>query len=564
MDIVNRLMGVNVFLSSAAGGVAVKQRVFGFTRPADNESARRTARKRRPGLTWIDYAVWGLYSIAVLVACAHHQTWADEAQAWLLVRDVPLSSIFGTYLHYEGSPGLFHLVLWILCRLHLTFKGMQYAMGIIAIAGIGVFLRYSPFPTIIRAVLPFTFYLCYQYAVIARSYVAVPLLVFAIAALIGHPRKNVFGLAVVLGLLANLCAQGFALSAGFAFLAWHRIYRERPVSAGWKRPVIAACVLGAFWSVAIVTAWPVKDNMFTPSPRLLHVLWKHAADESPNADTGYKGPADLQPVEPHLSKLEKVEERFNRLYRASMLPITDIPWLSVAIVAVFAAYLFSTGQLLNLLPYLFLQLFFVLIVARSWHWGLGLVALIGILWISWPGAGEPNERMWARVLSAALLAMAVIQIGWTVRAIRTDLTGSYSGDRETAEFLKQRVEGKHVAGFDFWSIGVLPYFDSNIFENQHKEGFWLWSKSQDPDDRVDETMASHPDYVVIGAAFPSDGSIATNSCPQVSPGAACPFIETHILSRTAYRETHRFCGHAFSGGDYSELECQLILEPYRR
>ena len=481
------------------------------------------AGRRSFRLTVIDCAVLVIYSALVLVTAAHHKAWADEAQSWLLARNLPLTSLFGKYLHKEGSPGLWHLLLWFLARAHVTYKAMHYWAAATAIAGIWVFLSRSPFPQVVRAVLPFTFWLMYQYAIIARSYVAVPLFVFLAASLLVQPKKHPFALAIALGLMANLCSQAFALSVGFAIVAWLRIRRGNSDSAASHPPArfgAPAAVLAAFWAAAIATAFPVKDNAYLPSSQLL---------------TGFS--------------------KWFAILVTTTSGISQIWPASIAILGVMIAYLIASRQWKNLAPYILLQLVFVELVCRAWHFGLGLVALLGILWISWPDASHPRSRRWAWVLTFALLAVAAIQIPWSVRAIRTDLQGSYSGDQQAAAFLAQHIEGKRAAGFQFWSIGVVPYFSSNPFFNQHKEGFWSWSTSSHVDDRVDQTMLSAPDYVVIGAALRTDANTGAILVPSQPP------IEAHILSTTHYRETHRFCGSAFSGAGYTELECQLILEP---
>lgn len=494
------------------------------------------APRLKPGLTWVDRAVLILYAAIVLVTAAHHKAWADEAQSWLLARDLTLTSLFGKYLHYEGTPGLFHLTLWMLCRLHVSYKAMHYVVAIVAIAGIWVFLRRSPFPLLVRATLPFTFYLLYQYAIVARSYIAMPLFVFLIASLFTRPGKNPVALAFALGLMANLCTQGFVLSAGFALLAWIRISEQRRAGErtdgeppAWKRLAIAASILLAFWGIAVLTALPARDNSYLPPSQMLVGLSK-----------------------------------WYTVIVTTTFGISDIWPLSIAILVVFFAYLLSSKQIANLLPYIFLQALLVGVVCRPWHFGLGLLALIGILWISWPDSAEQKGRFWARVLSCALLAVAAVQIVWSARAVQTDMAGSYAGDQNAAEFLSQRISGKRVAGFQFHSIGILPYFKSNIFENQHKEGFWFWSSAAHVDDRVDETVKTRPDFIDIGMAVQAGGAAPVTNCPEVFPGAVCPLIETHILSTAPYRETHRFCGNAFSGAASNEMECQIILEPTQK
>ena len=55
-------------------------------------------------------ALTALFLVRGAVAAAHHELWRDEAQAWLIARDVPLSRLFAE-LHYEGHPALWFLLL---------------------------------------------------------------------------------------------------------------------------------------------------------------------------------------------------------------------------------------------------------------------------------------------------------------------------------------------------------------------------------------------------------------------------------------------------------------------
>src|ERR1700730_17696733 len=61
-----------------------------------------------------------LYAGSLAYMIPRHEPWADEAQAWELAQSLSLKSLFGTYIHYEGSPGLWHALLWLLSRLGAT------------------------------------------------------------------------------------------------------------------------------------------------------------------------------------------------------------------------------------------------------------------------------------------------------------------------------------------------------------------------------------------------------------------------------------------------------------
>jgi len=519
--------------------------------------------RETPRFGALEAAVFIVYLALLAWTMAHHVPWVDEAQGWLVARDSSLFDLFNTRLRYEGSPGLWHLLLWVLCRMHVSFTAMRWIVSIVPAAGIFVFLRYSPFPAILRIVLPFSFYLGYQYAVISRNYIAAPLLIFICAVLFAKPARNLVWLAVVLGLLSNLCAQGLVISAGFAAMIALRLWREKKAGAGSIRfdRLLAACLcLCAFWAVSVWSTRPASDDIYTPAWRATHLEKKPAASGAAPAT----GLSTSQPAE-NETVTETKPERHGTLHHAaerfeeSVTYGLSNSWLiSLAAWCIVAVFLVAGKDAIDLLPFLLLQVLFEFVAARPWHFGMVLLALLAVLWIDWPLEGSSPAPVWRAILSMLVLVVAGEQCLWTVRAIRTDLTGKYSGDRDAAEFLATQIPGKTIAGFQYYSIGILPYFSSNIFENQPKEAFWNFSKKVDVDAHLAETLQKQPELIDVGFAVRPPGS--AGSAPIGLPETFQPKIERDILATGSYRETHRFCGDAFSGHGYHEGLCQVILE----
>src|SRR5581483_1229912 len=79
-----------------------------------------------------DTAVLSLWFAIVAFILPYHEKWADEAQAWLIARDLPLRTIWFHELRYEGSPGLWHTILWIAQH---WFHAPYGALGYIGLAG---------------------------------------------------------------------------------------------------------------------------------------------------------------------------------------------------------------------------------------------------------------------------------------------------------------------------------------------------------------------------------------------------------------------------------------------
>ena len=100
---------------------------------------------------------------------------------WQIARSVPVLEIFRHYLGYEGSPGLWHLLLAMLAKMNVTYEGIHWVSGLIAVGTSLLLIFLAPFPLWIRFTLPFTLFLAFQYAVVARNYVLVPILLFTVA-----------------------------------------------------------------------------------------------------------------------------------------------------------------------------------------------------------------------------------------------------------------------------------------------------------------------------------------------------------------------------------------------
>src|SRR5690242_15839774 len=98
------------------------------------------------------------YAAIVASAIAHHEPWADEAQAWQLARNLPLHDLFLTNLHYEGHPILWYVLLRILNLGNVSYVGMHWVCGAIGVASTALFLFASPFPKYLKILLPFTYF----------------------------------------------------------------------------------------------------------------------------------------------------------------------------------------------------------------------------------------------------------------------------------------------------------------------------------------------------------------------------------------------------------------------
>jgi hypothetical protein len=539
--------------------------------PESTTASPHAASSPRRGWTWIDTAILAAYASVVAIGIRWHEPWADESQAWLLARDNSWPQLMLHRLHYEGTPGLWHTLLRILVRLHVSYAGMHGVSGGCALLGVALMLRFAPFPFWLRGLLPFTFWLAYQDAVVARSYVLFTPIAFAAAALLRTPRRRPLAIALVLGLMANISLHGFVASVGFATaaalnsLAAPNGQRRRPSS--W---LPAAALLIAFWIAAVAVMFPAPDVDFGGARNVERAASRLNEAFGQPAPAAVAPPAgDLQPLpplRPHRTQAQAAWHAIAHVLGLLTWPLSAIPLLGLALCALVIAEAIVSAQIRWLLPWLLMVFVFTSVSIRPRHAGMLAVAFLAALWMLWP-AQPPAAglRAWLHRLTLLLLAVVCLeQIAWTLHAVRADVHGPYCGDPATAQFLAAHAAGKRVAGFGYDSIGPAAWFSGPIYSNQ-PHAWWVWSSNARVDAEAPAVLATHPDFLVYGGAEvdPRQGDLIDDWYRSAEP--EFPLSDTYGVlgfARThGYRETHRFCGHAWMRNGSAEELCQVILEP---
>lgn len=133
-----------------------------------------------------------------LVMIHFHEMWRDELQAWLIARAASTPLDMYRNLYYEGHPPLWHGLLYIVTRFTGNPVFMQLLHVGIASAIAYVILRYSPFSRLQKVLLTFSYFIFYEYGVIARNYSLGILFMFLFCALMLAKKKNYLHIGLVL------------------------------------------------------------------------------------------------------------------------------------------------------------------------------------------------------------------------------------------------------------------------------------------------------------------------------------------------------------------------------
>jgi hypothetical protein len=417
-----------------------------------------------------DLTVLGVWILVTTFTLIHHEKWADEAQAWLLARDLDLPTLWFKELRYEGTPGLWHSILWLAQHiLHIPYSGLGAIGLLLATVGVAFMLLRAPFPAYVRYLLAFSYFMLYQYAVIARPYVLLPLLAFA-AALLFKDAKHPERITIVLVLLANLTLHGVLLTAciGLAFL-----WQAKRLWAGLDEPVrgryvlcTGALLLVLFFVFAVINPPPDVSALNTVQAKTLSVI-------VPEAWQGING------------------------------AFFDWTPLTLAWLALMGGWCFMRKDANGLLlPIMVLVLggFFGFYGAPH-HQGTMFIAAITGFWIAWPTKREEKTfSVHARWTHQALVVGLVCLLGYqtwnAVVVVGNEYRYPYSGAEDAVKYLKS-VGADHLSvnGYLLGMSAVQAQFDHNILANRPAAYFHLGGPAELNLDQDIKTYAA--DYVVF-------------------------------------------------------------------
>ncbi len=436
------------------------------------------------------YAPAAAYATLLCVAVAHHEAWADEAQSWLLARDASLPELWTRLLHYEGTTGLWQTLLHILIGAGLPYWGMNVFSAVLGLAAACVMFWRAPFPLPIRVGLPFTFFLCYQYAVIARSYDLLPLLLFCCAAIYHQREKEPRILTILLCVMAAASVHGMVLAMAIGVSVLVSSTDRRRLTA----PAIGFAAVIVLLSVA---AWPAADGTFISGL---------------NLSIGHVGEITL---------------------KAFANAFTGEPVSSLLVVALSIPLLWrGGGWLVFLLATLGLCGVAALIYSQVWHHGLLFLAWLFAVWISWPRSSMKARRLPYQLAVVALVIVVAVQCYWAAASIAYDWRQPYSGSRAAAQGLTEmNLTGKRLYAIGYACTAIQPYFPSNIFANVNDgrpAAYWDWSRRNHVNPDSLHLAETRPDYVMVGYKNEFERGVWTG-----------------LVEKSGYRAIRHFGGNTF-------------------
>ncbi|MFA6058787.1 MAG: hypothetical protein WC756_11360 [Taibaiella sp.] len=132
-------------------------------------------------LPWLAFVI---YLVIASFTMMHHELWGDELHSWNMAKTSNTFLELMQNRRYEGHPPVWHIILWLITRFTHNPEYMQWVHLCIAAMAVYLVLFRSPLPLIIRILIPFGYYLLYEYAILSRNYMPGVLAGFLLCALL--------------------------------------------------------------------------------------------------------------------------------------------------------------------------------------------------------------------------------------------------------------------------------------------------------------------------------------------------------------------------------------------
>ncbi len=412
-----------------------------------------------------------------------HERWGDEAQAWLLARDASVSEIVFQYVKPEGSPVSWHLILKFAITLGLDYSFYGIIPLVFTVIGLILLEFKLKVPWYIKILLPFTYYIFYQYNIIARSYCMLFPTLCYIALVYPNRAEKPIQYALGLALLSSICLHGCLLS-GTLFVLYlleylsKRLKEEKSIRSilAEKKVWVPFLILGLYYCFLIYTLIPQGEiPVFTKGKDLN--FWEKTAETI--------GEASIS---------SKITEKWVNVVGCILTGGITILFLT-------RAKKEDQKMIFLLVPILVL---FLTYYCNAWHIGILTEVLFFVWYIFYQGMSEKTKLWEKTVLLVGICFILVMQVLWSGKAFLEENRKIYSHGHTIAEVLKEPVQqGKKIYGLQYSVTAILPYFEKNIFANfpNEDESFYHWIDQRENPQTTEEILEGEADIYVISEAY---------------------------------------------------------------
>ena len=384
-----------------------------------------------------------LYAVTTFIGVMYHEPWRDEAQVWLIVRDSGIRDIF-SQLSVQGNLGVWYILLLPFAKLGFPYFTELIVHWLVSVSAVSLFQFKAPLNRLIKVLFVFSYYMLFEYGVIARDYMLTILFLFLIATYYSSRFSNPKRYALLIFLLFNTHVLG--IGVGVALLI---IYFAEVKNKIQNNNKISLAIMSAGLIIAFITLFPSSHLAVDASVRdsYIPLINREAAWTLLTAIQNAFIPTTYNFVE-------------------IKMPL----FFSLGLLMCFIALL-KKPRVFVLLFISLSWLFYVFITKQYYtrYSGFILVFVVFSLWVKhyyqdskkWSGnkfVGYLKPELMEKFFETFLVLCLVINSIYGVGCIRKEVLFNSSGAEELSCFIKNnKWEEKEIACYQCWSSSLAAY-----------------------------------------------------------------------------------------------------------
>lgn len=176
---------------------------------------------------------WGVfitYLVFTFIRVIQHETWYDEARAWLIAAEFTPWQIFSRIMKSEGHFFVWYFLLIPFAKTHFFYPySMLILNWIFCSAAIFLMWVFAPFNKWLKIAITFTYPFTAVYAILARCYAIGILLLYSLTLLDKDKLKRPYLYSTILFFAANTSVMAMLGSIVFAAMFFYDLIKEKCV-----------------------------------------------------------------------------------------------------------------------------------------------------------------------------------------------------------------------------------------------------------------------------------------------------------------------------------------------
>lgn len=194
-----------------------------------------------------------IFVVIIFIISLHHENWRDEAQSFLLCRDMSFIDLLKN-VHYEGHPFFYYFVLYPFIKLGAGPKVVNIFSFIFMTSFAFILIFKTKLNFIQKIAVLISYPVLYEFSVVGRSYSLVSLLLIIYAVLYPNRKKYPIILSIILGLLANthLLIGGFVIINSFLFYVCDLFKSFKDKSLKQKKNLLIGFFIIVFFGIVLI------------------------------------------------------------------------------------------------------------------------------------------------------------------------------------------------------------------------------------------------------------------------------------------------------------------------